>query len=64
MPEATRMECFAYWLAWVLPHEVVYWCAIRVGSHATQGKWSSQDVPELRFMDALYRWKVEAKDAR
>ena len=43
-------------LAWLLPRKLVYWCAIRVGANATQGKWSNQIVPDLNFMDALKRW--------
>lgn len=46
-------------LAWKLPREVAYWCAIRVMAHATQEQWSEQIVPELRVMDALQRWKVK-----
>jgi hypothetical protein len=45
------------WIAWHMPRSIVYWCAIRVGAHATQGKYSNQNVPELLFMDALQRWQ-------
>lgn len=44
-------------IVWLLPRKLVYWCAIRVGAHATQGEFSNQIVPELRFMDALKRWE-------
>lgn len=43
-------------LAWLMPRTLVYWCAIRVGANATQGKYSNQVVPELAFMDAIERW--------
>lgn len=43
-------------LAWQLPEPLVYWCAIRLGCHATQGKYENQVVPDLLFMDALKRW--------
>jgi hypothetical protein len=43
-------------LAWLMPRSLVYWCAIRLGAHATQGQYSDQVVPELLFMDALKRW--------
>jgi hypothetical protein len=43
-------------IAWHLPKSLVAWCAIRVGAHATQGQYSSQVVPDLKFMDALQRW--------
>jgi hypothetical protein len=45
------------WIAWRLPRKLVMWCAIRVGAHATQGKYSNQEVPALGFMDALKRWE-------
>lgn len=45
------------WIVWRLPHAVVYWCAIRVGCNATQGKWSNKSPTGLLFMDALKRWK-------
>ena len=43
-------------LAWLMPRRLAYWCAIRVGAHATQGQWGNQAVPDLLFMDALKRW--------
>lgn len=54
-----RHERFWRWLAWKLPAGLVYWCALRLGAHATQGQWSGQIVPELYFMDALKRWESE-----
>jgi len=44
------------WIAWHLPHELVMWCAVRVGAHATMDRYGDQVVPELLFMDALKRW--------
>ena len=44
------------WIAWRLPHKLVYWCAIRVGAHATTGEHEYQIVPDLTFMDAIKRW--------
>lgn len=43
-------------LAWLMPKQLVYWCAIRLGANATQGKFSNQVVPDLNFVDALKRW--------
>lgn len=43
-------------IVWRLPKAVVYWSAIRLGVHATTGRYGSQNVPELYFMDALKRW--------
>lgn len=48
-------------LANYAPRRLVYYCAIRLGAHATCGKHGSQIVPELYFMDALERWG-EAND--
>lgn len=45
-------------LVWILPRRIVYWCAIRLGAHATQGQFGNQIVPDLNFMDALKRWDV------
>ena len=45
-------------IAWLLPRRLVYWCAIRLASHATQGPYSSQIVPDLNFTDALKRWEA------
>jgi hypothetical protein len=50
-------EKLAMRLAWLLPRWVAYWAAIRVGAHATQGKWGSTEVPALPFMEALKRWE-------
>jgi len=44
------------WIANHLPRRIVYFAAIRLIAHATQGKWSDQIVPELGAMDALGRW--------
>lgn len=44
-------------IAWMLPHELVKWCAVRVISSATAGEYSNQVVPELTAMEALQRWK-------
>lgn len=44
------------WIAKQMPRWLVYWCAVRLGVHATTGQWSSQVVPDLQFTDALQRW--------
>jgi hypothetical protein len=43
-------------IAWLLPKQIVMWAYIRVGAHATTGKYSNTIVPELGMMDALKRW--------
>ena len=51
-------------LAWGLPRELVYWCAIRLAANATTGKYSATVVPELSMMDALQRWDQEGRGRR
>lgn len=46
------------WIAWHLPKRLVMWAAFRVISHATTGKYSNQNVPELTAMDAMKRWET------
>lgn len=43
-------------IAWLLPKSVVMWAYLRVGAHATTGKYGSVIVPEVSMMDALDRW--------
>lgn len=51
-----RVERLTMRVAFSLPRKLAYWCAIRVGANATQGQYGNQDVPDLRFMEALGRW--------
>ena len=44
-------------IAWHMPKWLVKWCAVRLGANAIQGKYSSQIIPELTFMNALKRWE-------
>lgn len=44
-------------VAWRVPRWLAYWCTVRVGANATQGKWSNQVVPDLRLIDAMKRWR-------
>jgi len=50
-------ERFWLWLAFRLPKPLVYWCSLRLIAFATQGRYGSTVVPELRAMDALARWE-------
>lgn len=52
LPE--RMLMF---VVWRLPRVVVKWAYIRVGAHATTGKYEKTVVPELSMMEALQRWE-------
>lgn len=53
-------ERFTMWIAWKMPRYLVMWCAIRLLSHATTGKYSTTVVPDLLAMDALKRWDEAA----
>lgn len=44
------------WIAWKLPKALVEWVGYRIGANATQGKYETQVVPDLNFMDAMGRW--------
>lgn len=48
------------WVVWKLPRSIVYWCAIRLMAHATQGNYGNTEVPALPAMEALQRWREEA----
>lgn len=50
-------ERLAILVAWSLPRHIAMWAAVRVGAHATQGRYSNQIVPELLFFEALKRWE-------
>lgn len=45
------------WIAWSLPRDLVYWVAIRLIAHATQGSYGGTIVPNLSAMEALKRWE-------
>ena len=53
---------FYLWLAYRLPRRLVYWCARRLITYATTGKYGYQVVPELLAMDALNRWEKEMEE--
>ena len=52
------MDALMRWVVWRLPRQLVMRCAMRIGANATTGKYSNQDVPDLRFMDAMKRWEL------
>lgn len=53
------MNWFYMHVAWMMPRRLVYWCAVRVGAHATAGQYSDQVVPDLNVMEALKRWDAK-----
>ncbi|WP_316196601.1 hypothetical protein [Bradyrhizobium sp. SZCCHNS3053] len=50
------LDKIAMRLAGLLPRRLVYWAAVRLGAHATQGQHNDQEAPALTFVDALKRW--------
>lgn len=52
----------AMWIAWHTPRRLVYWCAVRLHAHATQGPYECQVVPHLTALDALKRWERDDLD--
>ncbi len=55
---AKYKEKFMCKIAWVVPKQLVYFCAVRLMAHATQGEYGSQIVSDLTAMDALKRWET------
>lgn len=56
------MDRFWMWLAWNLPRRLVYWCAIRVGTHEptdlTRGEFIAWEiVPNRTFLDGIRLWE-------
>lgn len=49
-------ENIMMWVAWKMPKWLVYFCAIRLISYGTVGKYSDTDVTKLTATDALDRW--------
>ena len=50
---------FWRWIAWRIPHKLIYWASVRLIANATMGKYSSSIVPELAAMDALKIWDLK-----
>lgn len=47
-------------IVWRLPKRLVMWAAVRVGAHATTGKYGDTVTPSLTVVDALNRWTADA----
>ena len=58
-----RRDRIAVFVAWhLIPHRLVYWCAIRLVAYATtDGRDSNPalecDVPDVTALDALKAWE-------
>lgn len=44
------------WVVWRLPRSLVYWCAVRLMSAATVGRYADTDPTQLDVVTALERW--------
>jgi len=51
------MEKLFEYLAWKMPRRLVYWCAIRLMSSATCGKYSDTHPDEISVIEALDAWE-------
>jgi len=49
-------------LAWVMPRPLVYWCAVRVGAHATVGCWGETNPKIVSITAMLQRWDKKAPE--
>ena len=54
---ARLVEDMYFKLAWLLPRKLVYYVGIRLWAHATQGDYSTVEVPAVLMTDALGRWE-------
>ena len=50
-------ENFTMWVAWRLPRQLVYWCAVRLIAEAASSDDFMDDVPSLGAMEALELWE-------
>lgn len=51
------MDRLWMWLAWRMPHRLAYWCAVRVGAHASM-IGGNEEVSSFTVLKALERWDV------
>lgn len=58
-----KAERFWCWLAWLLPRDLVMWCAVRLMAHGTGGPYGNTDPSDLNVLEALKRWKVKQNPA-
>ena len=56
------IEKICIWLAWHLPKQLVYWCAVRVGANATTGCYGHLMVVDTLYLDVLKRWPGNAEE--
>ena len=47
---------FGIWLAWRVPHKLVYWCGIRLWANATTGEFGHRDAADVLLSQAVDDW--------
>jgi len=52
-----KVDKLCQWIAWKLPKRIAMWTYVRVGAHATTGKYGDTVLPEITMMEALKRWE-------
>jgi hypothetical protein len=50
---------FCLWLSFKLPRRLAYWCAVRVNSAATVGRWGNEFPDQTSVVTALKRWEMK-----
>ena len=48
----------AMWLAWHLPHKIVYWCVVRVVTHAGMQTLADVEMGAITAVMALETWEA------
>lgn len=61
--KAMNYRSFARWIAWRLPHAVVYWVLIRAWSNATSYGHSNSEAPGMTIGVVMDRWKERDKES-
>lgn len=51
---------FVQWLAWHMPRDIAYWCAIRVVTHASTHALSNVEMGAITAVEALEEWEAHA----
>lgn len=47
---------FYQWLVNRLPRKLCYYCAIRLGSHASINIYPKREYPNLTFFEVMHAW--------
>lgn len=53
----SKKDRLKFWIAWHLPHWLVYMCGIRLWANATTGEFNKEEAPALLIDTAIHRWE-------